>query len=247
MRTHLNTTLSLLSILCGAAVIAGCAASATRTAAPLAEGGAEAQASNPAPLAQAYSPAPMTLASAPVERDPFYLIVGIDASTSARHTLPAYGAALRKLATRMNRPGDQMSILRIDNESREVSGPRPPRGSMTFMKELSKTAKPLPSQPGTYHAIFMGRAASLAKGSRLPVVILLLTDGVNDDFSQEAMRSMKNSAKALAANPQFVRCIWAGVIPGWRERIRYEMEGTLGRDGLAFESLHAVSMEVVRP
>lgn len=140
-----------------------------------------------------------------------------------------------------------MSILRIDNESREVSGPRPPRGSMTFIKELSQTAKPLPSQPGTYHAVFMGRAAALARGSRLPVVILLLTDGVNDDFSQEAMRSMKGHAKTLAANPQFIRCIWAGVVPGWRERIRGEMEDSLGRDRLTFESLPAIRMEVVQP
>lgn len=244
MRTNLNTTLSAIALLCGALVIAGCAAIATapRGISYHAEGGLMTPASPSAPAA-----APMALASAPQQRDPFYLIVGIDASTSARHSLPSYGAALRRLATRMTRPGDQMSILRIDNESREVSGPRPPRGSMTFMKELSQTAKPLPSQPGTYHAVFMGRAASLARGSRLPVVILLLTDGVNDDFSQEAMRSMKSHAKDLSTNPQFVRCIWAGVVPGWRERIRGEMEGSLGRDRLTFESLPAIRMEVVQP
>jgi Mg-chelatase subunit ChlD len=183
----------------------------------------------------------------PSGRSPFLLIVGIDTSVSARHNLNSYAAVLRRLAVRMNRPGDQMSILRFDNESREVSGPRPPRGSLSFMKELAKTAKPLPDQPGTYHAVFMQRAARLAEGSALPVVLLLLTDGVNDDLSNEAMAAMKTTAKTLAANPSFVRCIWAGVAPGWRERVRAEMQQPLGRERLAFESLDAVQMQVVQP
>lgn len=197
------------------------------------------------------SPAPTGVDSAAAmpagSRDAFYLIAGVDASTSARNSLPAYGSVLRKLAARMTAPGDQMSVLRIDNECREVSGPRPPRGSLNFLKELARTARPLPSQNGTYHAVFMDRAASLAEGSSLPVVILLLTDGVNDDFSPEAISSMRASATRLAGNPGFSRVIWAGVNPGWRERIRSEMQTEVGSDRLGFESLADIRMEVVQP
>ncbi len=179
-------------------------------------------------------------------REPYYLIVGIDTSTSARHMLSAYGAALRKLAVGMKVPGDQMSVLRIDNESREVSGPRPPRGSLSFMKELASTARPLPSQAGTYHAVFMDRATRLARDSALPVVILLLTDGVNDDMSAAAGNQMRRTANTLAEMPQFRRVIWAGVNPGWRERIRDEMQAQIGSDRLQFESLSAIRPEVVQ-
>lgn len=196
------------------------------------------------------SPAGRTVYAQPSRggsREPFYLIVGIDTSLSARHMLSSYGAVLRKLAVRMNVPGDQLSVLRIDNESREVSGPRPPRGSFTFMRELAATARPAPSLPGTYHAIFMDRAARLTRNSELPVVILLLTDGVNDDLSSAAMNAMRRTATDLASMPQFRRVIWAGVEPGWRERIRDEMERQVGPGRLSFESLSGVTFEAVLP
>ncbi len=140
-----------------------------------------------------------------------------------------------------------MSVLRIDNECREVSGPRPPKGSLNFLKELARTARPLPSQAGTFHSIFMERAAGLAEGSNLPVVILLLTDGVNDDFSPEAIALMKSSSARLAKIPDLSSVIWAGVNPGWRERIRAEMQPSIGSEKLAFESLADIKMEIVQP
>jgi hypothetical protein len=179
-------------------------------------------------------------------RQPFYLISGVDTSASARTQLPEFVKVIKNLGPEMDCPGDMLTVFRIDNESREIFGPRPPLSGRRFMENLVVAAKPGASAPGTYHVAFMERAMLLASTSKLPVVILLLTDGQNDDLSESAIKKMQILASQLGKMSQVKAVIWGGVRTGWRERIRFEMQKALG-DRLRFENLEDLEIGMVRP
>lgn len=149
-------------------------------------------------------------------------IVGIDTSGSAQRFLGAYATTTGALATMARPDKDRLYVYSFDRQARELYGPEPPFQTEEFavkLVERLETAAGL----GTHPAAFFEAAVRRAEESDLPITILCLTDGGNDDLSRRAVESLRTSAKSLSENPKVRTVAFAGVVPGQREAIRNAM------------------------
>jgi hypothetical protein len=144
---------------------------------------------------------------------PMHLLMGIDASGSARRRLGDYFLVTKALAEQLSAGEDKLTLYRVDNNAKEFSD-QPYDGNtenllLTLKHEITDKAL----QNGTYPAKFWTNTADRATQSKVPVLVVLLSDGDNDDMRPEVVREMKAAAQQLANCPQVRGVVLCGASP----------------------------------
>jgi hypothetical protein len=174
-------------------------------------------------------------------RQPLAVVVGIDTSGSAKRFLAAYAAVTAQIAGVLEPGLDELTVFRFDYEAREIYGTEPPMSLESFSGKLVQDLSGESPRRGTKPAEFFRRAADAADRTQLPVRIVFLGDGGNDDLSADGAHELRRAARRLGDNPRVLSVTVSGAVPGMREGIRSHMS-PLG-DKLRFVELDAVAVE----
>lgn len=162
------------------------------------------------------------------QRAPITVIAGADASGSARRHLSSYVQSLSTIGSALQPRLDTLFVFRYDFDAAEIFGPEPPYDPEDFTSSLVHRFSGDAPQRGTRPAEFLAAAARLAENATSPVTIICLTDGGNDDLTPAGQDAMLAVARDLAANPKVRLVLFAGCLPGTREKLR-DLLKPLGR------------------
>lgn len=173
---------------------------------------------------------------------PVHVIGGADTSGSARPYLASYAVSLKKVAGVLTPGVDHLTVFRFDSEAKEVYGPEVPKSLEAFALQLASALQSKPAQRGTTPACFFQLAYEAAMASHEPCVILCLSDGGNDDMTKAGALDLTKLSKSLALISRVKAVVFAGTVPGTREKIRRLMS-PLGKK-LKFVELDEVALEV---
>lgn len=129
-----------------------------------------------------------------------HLVVGLDASVSARSHLGGYAVLAAQLAGRLTPGQDRLTLFRVDDQTAEFLD-KPATGSAdatlaTIVQEL-QTVSP---RRGTLPEKFWREAADRAQGASSPVVLVLFSDADNDDQRAGSAEAIRQAGHQLAKN-----------------------------------------------
>lgn len=144
---------------------------------------------------------------------PMHLMLGIDASGGARPRLGDYILVTKVMAEQLTAGEDKLTLYRVDNNAKEFSDQPYDGNAENLFQTLKHEIKDKPLQNGTYPAKFWTNTADRASQSKVPVLVVLLSDGDNDDMRPEVVREMKAAAQRLADCPQVRGVTLCGASP----------------------------------
>ena len=159
--------------------------------------------------------------------------------------LGAGTALLVQVSEALHEGRDQLRLFRVERQTEEIYA-GPAVDASQLLPQVVSGVKPRPEVSQTFPAAFWQQTASLAKKAPGPVVVLLLTDGDNDDQTPEAKRAIKAAASALAACPNTRSVVVAGVSRQNRAWLREALEPALG-GRLQLLAPEQMSVDTVRP
>jgi hypothetical protein len=146
--------------------------------------------------------------SAPPARLHCYL--GLDASQSARPHLGRYTLLSGQIASRLNADTDRLTLFRLDDHVTEFSD-KPATGSMeATLTAITQNVQQVSPGHGTFPAKFWEEIAQRAAQSE-DAVVILFTDGDNDDQRAASEKAIRSAAARLAKNPHVKAVILCGV------------------------------------
>jgi hypothetical protein len=167
--------------------------------------------------------------------------IGLDASGSARTHLGGYTLLSGQIAARLTADTDILTLFRLDDQVTEFSN-KPASGSMeTTLTAITQNVQQLSPGRGTFPAKYWEETADRAEQSRDNSVILLFSDGDNDDQRASSAKAIRAAIARLAKNPRVKEVIVCGV-----ERRNYaslqSYLAPLGED--RFHLLNPTEMEI---
>jgi hypothetical protein len=156
-------------------------------------------------------------------RPPLSLVVGIDTSGSARPYLAAYVAGTKQVAMGIQpKSGDRLTVYRFDRVPSEIyDGPRPTSLEHLASHVIGQVA-PEASRSGTLPSELIDRIVKKAKSepNGPPIIVVVFTDGGNDDLSGNAAKRAQDVALEVAESPRIQKVVFAGLATGLRESVR---------------------------
>jgi hypothetical protein len=186
----------------------------------------------------------MSLTGCGATRKPVHLVLATDASGSfAENAMPAVDA-MRGTLEDLVVSGDQFTTLRFFTECEELESERP-RDAQAFSDEMSKLFAKPQAERGTSFAVLAEGLVKHVSRRPQPAIVVVYTDGANDDHSQASADRLAKAAQALAAQPQLVAVVFCGVEAGNREWLRTQFAPLGGK--VVFRELAPIRLaEVVR-
>jgi len=153
----------------------------------------------------------------PVARPPVHVFVGVDRSLSAEPQLGQYAHVLADLAASLEEQ-DQLTLYRFDYKCQEFYDDHPPNDIEHFKGMLIDTLRPAPTRRGTRQALFYETVSDRLQKSPMSAVVVVLTDGGNDDANTLAL--YRKHARQLAENDSLKRLVVMGALPAQRQELR---------------------------
>jgi hypothetical protein len=141
------------------------------------------------------------------------LMVGVDASLSARRDLGAYGMFVMALSQQLEPGVDRLTLYRVERKTEEFRDSLFDGDTEALLRSIRQAVKPLPQRTWTLPAAFWQEVATRARTTKQPLAICLLSDGDNDDFTTASEQVMRAAANSLAACPQVRSVTIAGARP----------------------------------
>ena len=138
----------------------------------------------------------------------FDALVGIDISASNRKNLPGSVVSVSRFGSSLG-PCDQLALYRVSSVAEEFYSGPPPSSRQKLQELIIAQVREVPRRRGTFPVKFWEEAALRSAGNGRPVLVLLYSDGENDDMSNESRVSLKHVARRLAAN---TRVRFVGVV-----------------------------------
>lgn len=140
-----------------------------------------------------------------------HCFVGLDASQSARAHLGGYTLLSGQIASRLNSEKDTLTLFRLDDQATAFSD-KPATGSMeATLTAIAENVQQVSPRHGTFPAKFWAEIVNRAAQSEDNVVVILFTDGDNDDQRAASEKAIRATAKQLAGNPRVKEVIVCGV------------------------------------
>jgi hypothetical protein len=148
--------------------------------------------------------------------------VGIDTSSGTRPRLAAFAALAARLAGgRLEPDRDQLTLLTVCDTTREFSDGPAPESQTVIQQTIVRAVQTPPAHRGTRPALFwseVARRVDAETASR--VVVVLLSDGDNDDMTPDSRAAIRAAAKRLAASDHVAAVAVIGVNPENRACLR---------------------------
>lgn len=138
-----------------------------------------------------------------------HVIVGVDASVSARPDLGRYGAFVTALSQQLTPDHDTLTLFRVERQTQEFRDGLFDGDVEGLLRSLKEAIQPLPGSSCTLPATFWREVTKRVAQQKQSVVIVLLTDGDNDDLRPDSDAAIREAATRLAALPQ-VRSVLIG-------------------------------------
>lgn len=171
-----------------------------------------------------------------------HVYAGFDTSGSMRPRLAASAATGARLARRLDPGRDRLTLYRVDRDTEELrDGPAPDSGAALQQQVVTELARPA-AQSGTFPARFWAEVARRVRADRRPAVVVLFSDGDNDDGRPDATRAIHAAAADLAADADVRLVAVCGVSPRNRAALRDEFAPL----GERFELLNLSEPDVQR-
>lgn len=143
------------------------------------------------------------------KRQAVRVLVGWDTSGSNRSRLPEDTRLGMRLIRRLDPDRDTIKLYRVDHQVDVFYDQRPPASREALQQLLVQELQPRARKRMTRPVSFWRQALADIGKSRQPSVIVLLTDGENDDQSPRARGELRAVAKELARSEHLQRvCIW---------------------------------------
>jgi hypothetical protein len=151
------------------------------------------------------------------------VIVGLDASGSARPSLGAYAALTVGVTESLTPDTDTLSLYRVDREAHLFSTGKVNGESEALLRTITAEVKPLSVNTRTFPATFWQEAAGQVMRSKTDTYIYFFTDGDNDDFRPTSHKAMQTAAKQMAGVKNLKAVVICGVQRGNWEAIRKDL------------------------
>ena len=147
----------------------------------------------------------------PKETIRLHCFIGLDASGSARAHLGGYTLLSGQIATRLTANTDTLTLFRLDDQVTEFSNKPATGGMETTLTAISQNVQQVSPGRGTFPAKFWEETATRAEQSRDNTVVILFTDGDNDDQRASSGKAIRAAIARLAQNPRVKEVIVCGV------------------------------------
>jgi hypothetical protein len=153
-----------------------------------------------------------------------HVFFGIDASRGARRHLGGYAVTAANVAEVLHPGEDALTLFRMDRETREFSDGDGACGSAeatmaTIQREVKAVSPADGTLPEKFWRTVAARAAD-ATASHEDVVIVLASDGDNDDQRAASKQAIRAAAVSLARNLHVRAVILCGVEASNRAYLR---------------------------
>jgi hypothetical protein len=151
-------------------------------------------------------------------------IIGLDTSDSARKDFKGGALVAASVAERLRAGRDGLRLFRVDHDCREIGTGKTLGDSEATLALIGSEMKSRSKQHGTLPERFWEQVAAqvgAAKTGR-PLVIVLATDGDNDDLRPESRRKISGYIARLAASSRVRGVVLYGVRPSNMEAIRQQ-------------------------
>jgi hypothetical protein len=164
---------------------------------------------------------------------PLRVFTGIDASESARKGLGAYVLLTTQMANRLTPNRDHLTLYRVDHDVQEFSDKPVAGGTDALTTAIVREVQQVTPTRNTLPAKFWGNVAARAEAQvhterDTHIVVVLFTDGDNDDQTAGSKAALKEAARRLGALPQVSAVIIAGVERRSRAYLRDCFDAPLG-------------------
>ncbi len=146
---------------------------------------------------------------------PVELIVGIDTSGSARDALGSWAYLTTRVSSRLDAGRDRLTLFRVAYETEEFCCERL-EGEARIRERVLGAVSTGSSRAGTRPALFWRAAlaeAERARSSSRRCVVMLLSDGQNDDMTEASACDIAESGRRLAAMPNVAMVSVRGAKP----------------------------------
>lgn len=180
----------------------------------------------------------------PTPATPVNVYVAIDTSGSARPDLASYIATTSMVAQKLDPSRDRLTLYRFDHLAAEVYDGQRPKLLEAFEIKLANELAREADRKGTLPAKALKAIADAVVRSPHPIpkVVILLTDGGNDDLRATSIHSSHQAAQRLADDASVLKVIIAGVRTGMRESVRNHFSPLQNK--LVLTELESVASEV---
>ena len=161
--------------------------------------------------------------SQPMPRRPIRVLIGWDTSGSNRTRLPEDTRLGIQLIRALDADRDTIKLFRVDRDVQEFFDQKPPESRETLDQLLIQQLRSPAQKRLTRPAKFWKEILPDVRKSQEPVLVVLLTDGENDDQSLPALREFHQAIADLARCLNLQRvCIW-GVENETRHTLRQDL------------------------
>jgi hypothetical protein len=153
---------------------------------------------------------------------PIHAYVGIDTSAGTRSRLGAFAALAARLGSGRLEPGrDHLTLFTICDSTREFSDGPAPESQPVLEQTIVQAVKIPPAHSATLPALFWSEVARrVSADATSRVIIVLLSDGDNDEITAESRSAIQAAGRRLAACANVVSVAVIGVNPENRAYLR---------------------------
>lgn len=160
----------------------------------------------------------LLLGSRPAPARPaVHVFAGVDRSLSAEPQLGAYAHCLADLATSLE-DHDRLTLYRFDYNPYEFYDGPVPADIEHFKATLLQALRPAPPRRGTRPALFFKAVADRLDREGGEALVVMLSDGGNDDRSSDPM--YRQAVQRLAERPGVRGMAVLGTLPAQRQELR---------------------------
>ena len=142
---------------------------------------------------------------------PVHCYIALDASVSARPHLGGYTLLSGQLSGRLNGGVDKLTLFRLDDHVTEFADQVASGSLDTTVREIAQNVKQVSVGRGTFPAKYWEEVANRAEQSSNNTMVILFTDGDNEDQRTASAKSIHASAERLAKNPRVKQVILCSV------------------------------------
>ena len=141
---------------------------------------------------------------------PIHVYAGIDLSGSARKDIGSYVLLTKSASEQLQSGQDHTTLNRDDIATHEFSDGLYDGNVEQTVKTVVAEVKSAPSKGGTFPALFWQQVTSRVENDSAPTVILLMSDGDNDDMRAEATQQMRDASERLSRCKQVRAVVFCG-------------------------------------
>ena len=146
-----------------------------------------------------------------------HIYIGLDTSGSARAHLGGYTLLSGQISARLHSGKDRLTLFRVDDTTQEFSNHAASGSMEDTLTDIAHNVRALSPRPCTKPAVFWKEAARRASMDSARSVIVLFSDGDNDDMTAASQAEICAAARQIASCASVQAVLICGAEPrNWK-------------------------------